>query len=667
MPSSVASLLRWGPACRHAARRRIALSVAALALLAPKPAHALDLGKVAGKAISLEVTEVSIVAQRFDSRAQDPVLEGGAWGQWVNRLEAKVDWNHFEVGARVDSALYWNTLKSQCHNPSDVIPTSGNTSTCTDLAPKIARDDLARYQNSIYPAKLWASYKYKGIELILGDAYVQFARGLVLSMRKLDDLGVDNTVRGFKGSVTKGPFSFTLVGGIANPSRVDEATGEALFVQKTVPQTNPTFTNRGPQPVYGIDQIFGAEIQAGREKPIVLTTSMSYVNRCAPNSYSGPTSAAPGRIQNPDFASNLFGYCDDTSVQTWLGSLPSIGNTRQSRHISMIAQAIEFPKMGKFGSLYIVGVIQQRDGSDPSDVKDFDQGTAIYATYTGSIGKKVTNTIEFKDYRNFFPTLASVDSKAVAAFSALQYSTPPTIESITQDNFGPNNFNVCVDGLRLRTDVRLNDTLLVYGQGIGTQSRSEQTPDCKNTSKGPTPTDYIADGLVGFQWDFDKKQSHLYATVGARGDWVADTGEPYIYQGEITYNFSKAITKTVALEFLGRHRVRYENTLNPGAGGASVPWVEGENYTGLSIAPHWVFTQGIEYTTLSLPPSVSFAGISDYPAWLFLSVGGVYKITKNSNIKLFAGQQRGGLKCISGVCRVFPNFEGARVELTLRF
>ena len=642
--------------------RRIALSVAALALLAPKPAHALDLGKVAGKAISLEVTEVSIVAQRFDARAQDPTTEGGAWGQWVNRLEAKVDWNHFEVGARIDSALYWNTLKEQCHNPGDIIPASGNTATCSDLVTKIARDDLSRYQNSIYPAKLWASYKYKGIELILGDAYVQFARGLVLSMRKLDDLGVDNTVRGFKGSVTKGPFSVTLVGGIANPSRVDEATGQSLFVQKTVPQTNPTYTDRQQQPIFGTDQMFGAEIQAGRETPIVLTTSMSYVNRCAPNSYitSGP---AAGRIQNNDFGDNLIGYCDDESVSTWLNSLPSIGNTRQSRHISMVAQAIELPKMGKLGSLYVVGVIQQRDGVDPTDLKDFDQGTAIYATYTGSIGKKVTNTIEFKDYRNFFPTLASVNATQVAAFSTLQYSTPPTIESITQDNFGPNNFNVCVDGVRLRTDVRVSDALLVYGQGIATQSRSEQSADCKNTTNATT--DYIADGLAGFQWDFDKKQSHFYGTVGARGDWLGD-GTPYIYQGELTYNFSKAITKKVALEFIGRHRVRYEKSLNVGPNGSEA-WVEGENYTGLSIAPHWVFTQGIEYTTQDRPPSVSFAGIDNYPAWLFLSVGGIYKITKNSNVKLFVGQQRGGLKCISGVCRVFPDYEGARMELTLRF
>jgi hypothetical protein len=633
--------------------------IAGVMLLCASRAEAFDLPKLWGKPLALDVTEVSIVAQRFDSRETNPVTEGGAWGQWVNRLNAKLDWNHFELGVRLDSALYWNTLKQQCHSPSQVIDVidldpSGNPSTCHDLAPNIARDDLQRYQNSIYPAKLWATYKRGGIEITLGDAYVQFARGLVLSMRKLDDLGVDNTVRGFKAAIARGPLSFTLVGGLANPSRVDEATGQALFVQKTVPQTNPSFTNRGPQPVFGADQIFGAEIQAGRQTPVVLTTSMSYVNRCAPTAYTSPTSVAPGRIITPDTASNLFGYCDDASVTTWLGSLPGTGNNRQARHVTAVAQSIELPKIGKLGSLYVVGVIQQSDSS---------RGTALYATYTGSIGKKITNTLEFKDYRSFLPAIASIDATKLSAFGTVQWSSPPTIESIQQDNM-IGNFDVCVDGVRLRTDVRTSDRLLVWGQGILSQTRSEQSVSCDTTTAGTT--DWVADGVVGFQYGFDAKRSHAAASVGARGDWLG-TGDVYIYLGEIVYDVSKAITRTVALELSGRHRVRFERALNIDGAGVSQPWIEGENYLGLTIAPRWVITQGFEYTTLERPPTVTFVGIRDYPAWLFVSLGGIYKFTRDSNIKLFVGQQRGGLKCISGVCRIFPDFEGARMELTLRF
>jgi hypothetical protein len=38
-----------------------------------------------------------------------------------------------------------------------------------------------------------------------------------------------------------------------------------------------------------------------------------------------------------------------------------------------------------------------------------------------------------------------------------------------------------------------------------------------------------------------------------------------------------------------------------------------------------------------------------------------------SYIKVFAGSTRGGLRCSGGMCRTFPEFEGVRTELTLRF
>ena len=34
---------------------------------------------------------------------------------------------------------------------------------------------------------------------------------------------------------------------------------------------------------------------------------------------------------------------------------------------------------------------------------------------------------------------------------------------------------------------------------------------------------------------------------------------------------------------------------------------------------------------------------------------------------LLLGSTRGGLRCVSGVCRVFPPFEGARLTAVLRF
>ena len=40
---------------------------------------------------------------------------------------------------------------------------------------------------------------------------------------------------------------------------------------------------------------------------------------------------------------------------------------------------------------------------------------------------------------------------------------------------------------------------------------------------------------------------------------------------------------------------------------------------------------------------------------------------QGSAIRIFAGGQRGGLRCVSGVCRVFPSFQGVKAEAVLRF
>jgi hypothetical protein len=630
--------------------------------LAASSARALDLPKVLKKPLTLEVTEVSILAQRFDAR-QSIIDEGGPWGQWINRLQVQANWNHFSAGIRLDSGLYWNTLADQCQQPTDSIGLVLGGSIPCDGGPvaynNIQRNDLSRFQNSIYAAKVWATYSNKGIEVTIGDSYVQFARGLVLSVRKLDDLGVDTTIRGVKANITRGPFALTLVGGLGNPSRVDEATGQALFTKKLVANTNPVWNKNQPQPVFGSDQIYGGELQAGRGKPVILATSMSYLNRCSPGTYRNAT----GQIdQGLDFFNT--GSCEQSDVDNWVGSLPGDVIARQSRHITNMAQSFEVPRLGKFGSVYVVGVLQHRDGLDPLDYQD---GSAVYGTYTSTIGA-VSNTVEVKSYRNFYPMTAGVNAKDVSAFATVAYSAPPTLEVITQDNL-LGNFNICADGGRVRTDIRMSKTLLLWFQGIYTYTKTEQNALCDQNGDIIGATGRQADALSnrvfdltsGLQWDFDKGRSRLIAWLSGRED-ITGTGEDYLHQLEIDYTLTKYISKRSALELIGRHRVRYEDNANLG-GGAPHTWVEGENYTGINFAPRWVFSQGIEYSTRDLPTTPW----PDYPPWLFLNVGLTYKFTKDSNLRALVGQQRGGLKCISGVCRIFPSFEGARVEVTVRF
>jgi hypothetical protein len=38
-----------------------------------------------------------------------------------------------------------------------------------------------------------------------------------------------------------------------------------------------------------------------------------------------------------------------------------------------------------------------------------------------------------------------------------------------------------------------------------------------------------------------------------------------------------------------------------------------------------------------------------------------------NSVQLFFGQRRGGIRCVSGVCRNFPAFEGGRLDVVSRF
>ncbi len=75
-------------------------------LLSGSRAWAVDVGHADGAPVQLDVTETTIVSQRFDARDAERFQDSG-WGQWINRLDAALHWEKWTVGLRLDSAVYW--------------------------------------------------------------------------------------------------------------------------------------------------------------------------------------------------------------------------------------------------------------------------------------------------------------------------------------------------------------------------------------------------------------------------------------------------------------------------------------------------------------------------------------------------------------------------------
>ena len=624
-----------------------------LAALAPRSAHAVEVTSVDAEPVTLEVTETSIISQQFDAR----VLEGEdirdhGYGNWINRLNVALNWSRFTLGTRLDSSLYWRRPVGQN------VCATGESGVCIPKTQldNIIRDDSSRYRDFIYPAKIFAKYTGRTLEVTAGDAYAQFGRGFVLSVRKVDELGIDTTVRGAKLSITSDPFSLTLIGGILNPTRIDEATGRALILPRAIPD-DPARGIRGdafgPQPIFGSDRVVGAQIQAGRGLPVVLSTHGARFTRCAPYHYGSDGRVADGTFDTP------FGSCDPSDNSTWLATIPgSVTPTIAASEVFVGAQSLEIPSLWKHGSLYVEAAVERRHHDETAN--DNASGNALYAALTTTFGR-LTNTLEVKSYRNFYPVTGAIDQTRASAFSNVAYTTVPSAEVVTQDSaFG--FFNACVNGGRLRSDVRVTPSLVVYGQGIYAFTKTESTSGgCdemgKTTGTGGADltSNRVWDGLGGFEWHFETDRSHLFASAGARDD-TKGNGDFFYQEYHAEYTFSKYIAGPYSLELTGRHRIRKEdnqNARNPVTGPEF--WRQGEHYTALKVAPKWVFSQGIEYTTQ--------LGFPTY----YLNGAVLYRFTSESNIRVFAGQQRGGLKCVSGICKVFPAYSGGRIELTVRF
>jgi hypothetical protein len=627
--------------------------------LSTRTVLAVDVGQVQGDAVQLDVTETSIAAQHFDARTPPGLpptqpfpppttLEDSGWAGWLNRLNMSLRWARWTVGLRLDSAVY-------AFRPADRLSQFPPT-----IWAQIQQDNESRYKDSIYPAKLWATYSAPGVEVTAGDAYAQFGRGLTLSMRKVDELGIDTTVRGAKVQITRDPFSVTAVAGFANPSRVDEATGRGLWV------THDLVSTDAATPVYGSDRVVGIDLQAGRGLPVNLSTHVVRFSRCAPYRYD-----STGNVQT-DFASDpetvTFGTCSTSDTDTWLRTLNLVPHGLRAREITMAGQSLEVPSLWGHGTLYVEAAIQQRGGDssvDPTVRATGPNGNALYAALSFDVGETST-TLEVKSNRNFYTVAASVGAQA-PELSIVAYSFLPPAESFNMlDAEGTGDFNACVEGGRLREDVNVNRDLLVYGQGVYAYSLTEQ-PNGLCDALGHTKTsvniaaatvqDVVWDGVAGVEYSFDDKLSHAFVSAGVRDDTREDGVFQY-REEHAEYSIAKYLGGPWSVEVQGRHRRRKEYQTNVDTSqinSAGNWWVEGENYVALRVAPKWVFTQGFEYTTLVQQPRTYVNG----------SV--LYKFTSGSNVRIFVGEQRGAFRCASGICRFFPAFEGARAELTLRF
>jgi hypothetical protein len=689
----------------------------ALASTATTQARALEINNVVGQTLTIDITNTSILNYHFDNRnlnLTDPVtVLDDKYGEWLNRLNVQVGYWRFRAGVRLDTAMYFNVL------PFDDVPAKVDELVTRDTSSSdrnnrvndFYRELNTRYVNTYYPSKLFVGYKQPGIDATVGDFYVQLGRGLVFSVRKIDELALDTTVRGAKLDLNRefGPVSLRLMGfaGQMNPLRIDEASGRRLNgtsspfffgFPKAQDFTTYSFTPAGAvieetnlaRPSYIEDTAYGAHLEVGTKHVIVGVNAAMLVRQ-----HNDLANAECNRDQNQLPAEERTpGLCEQ---QFPVPGITSNEPVRQHNVIRNISGSVHIPSIAKHGDFYVEVAGQQLANGlvqslDPVQREKDSSGYAVYTS--GSVrGGPVSVAIETKHYRKFYPLTGNIDSTTKGFYAPeyvlVAYSQLPTAEPIYVEPVAGAAPNNCITGGRANVDYRFNPNAKVYTWLGHYVSWSEVDPvgneDCRADSRFQTN---IWDYAVGAELHFEKRKSHGNVYVGAR---TSDTAEPvlpvpgtvFYREGYVRYDLVKHITGPFSVQVQGVHRRRYEPSHNPFA------WWEGENYAALQWSPHISAIFGYEYllkdgcrTGDLLPPgSEGLTGRQGPPVndchffnggVQFRSSGkgqGALKYVGQAfdTVSLFVGQRRGALRCVSGVCRQFPPFEGAKLEIVSRF
>jgi hypothetical protein len=270
-------------------------------------------------------------------------------------------------------------------------------------------------------------------------------------------------------------------------------------------------------------------------------------------------------------------------------------------------------------------------------------GLALYGAATGYFGA-TTVLFEAKYYKDYQPWHSSVPSSYVE-FAPIAYIQPPTAERIVTEL---QSTIFSVGGLRGRVDWRVNPKLQLF----------VSTAYFEDDSAPMTPYRFH-DPYGGAEIRWDNGSSHFFPSGGFRYEQNRDTGEMHQEIGHIEWDFTQHLPRGLSIESQGFVLIRKEDLVTAlrGDGSSYNPrWTEGTAYLALKWTPYIVAAAGYEWTTRPTADRTHH----------FFNGSLQWNFTTASSLRVFVGGNRGGLRCISGICRDFPAFSGARLELVVR-
>jgi hypothetical protein len=494
-------------------------------------------------------------------------------------------------------------------NRLNIVGSSGDISTLIRIdAWRYLKRPTTKYKGKILPERLQIGYKMDDWKLTVGDFYKQLGRGLVLSFRKGDEVSADTAIRGAELIYSASGHKVTLFGGYRNQANFDPVT--KLYYDEE------DDTLAGFQYVYNGFDLANIGTHGLFYQPNVRTIE----------SYTNTDGESAEYIPVKNFLTGGM-YLDAPDLTDWFGLY--IEANAQRRHespgtpvstfgeVSLAEQSNELGLSTFAGMNFFLGDFQIT--TELLHIDNFDQGERIAGTanriQNGSLVNGDARPIGEKTLNMRPPTLVRQQDEITSVRDVTGGSAQ--LEYYIEDH----ELTLAVKGAyRLNGESRDIHELLAYGsvQWSGGGSRIKVESGFWNT------VDTTKDEVIK-----DKLFLYVDWVQHVSGKWSIQTITDTEYR--MTEDYIRGST--------------YLTLLKSGLGDITFEFGHDVDQSGQD-ASSTTGTKELQYF---------------YAGQISAEVADGWKVTATG------GSQRGGLKCIAGICRWFPPFAGGRIEVVSRF
>lgn len=475
----------------------------------------------------------------------------------------------------------------------------------------IVHSSGADYADEYVLEKLSWGWEGRSVNVAVGDSYVTFGRGLALSLRRVDELGVDTSLRGAKAELSSRYLRVQLAGGWTNAANLDPVNERLRFAS-----CSPTMAD-GPS--------------------------------CNPLRLDPADRLAGGRLELrwPRVAHLA---AEEVVLQRW----------GEDERVWGHGVSLELPGLPLLdGDLYGEAVwLDRPEGPDGSGVVD---GRGFYGALNLYLGE-LSVLLEGKDYASFvLQTKLQQDPTRYTSDRTFFYNEPPSLEPLSTIAY--DNVDARGGRLRLAYPVAATGTVLDASGARFVAGAAGSETEILHFYGGleqelPHAAKLFAHG--GVRWETAEGADDSRRLLHTEGKLVVPITGPH----STTLGWSLLAWRDPGV--LEEHR--YEQgelqlgyAWAPAWSLAVILGLDNELEEGTDMYVFWREKQqgadppqALERARVERRTRFAALMATWYPAsWLVLQG--------------LAGSLRGGPKCIGSVCRVYPSFTGAQMMATLRY